>query len=312
MPENPERHSDDPAGGSPVAGGAGESEEATGAGSPAVEPAPESAWETVGADSLAGESALPAGDDAPGDSGAEESDGDPAKTRAEISDERRAAAGKRVPIDDIRRALKEANGNRTLAARALGLNRKSVTARIASDPELCVIWGTQEEKQALKPPSETVTMMRSRESTQLVVGDQAIVGVIRETEKLIHEGLQNVGVPKDTIDTLRKLHGVAVTGGEFLAQSVWDIQDLYSIELYKIPSRLEWIRTKYLENEELPVMERMFWQRAYNELLEIMGKGKDRMIAGAEAISAMLKASQDGKSVSGVKKPGWGPRNSGG
>ncbi len=203
--------------------------------------------------------------------------------------------------------MKETGGDIKLASKVLGMTPKSVRRRIESSPELRAIYGERGENDMVRPPTEAQTMLRSREEHPLVVVDVAAAAVVRETEKLIHAGLENVGVPKETIETLRRLHGLAVTGGEFLAQSVWDIQDLYSIELYKIPSRLEWIRVNYLEKADIPVMERMFWQRASNELLEIMGKGKDRMIAGAEAISAMLKG-QDGKGgENGPEhtKPGW-------
>ncbi len=188
-------------------------------------------------------------------------------------------------------------------AQVIGCRVESVKDRIKNHPELNVFRPERDTQIELEPPTESETLTRSKKS-DVSVADMA--EVIEKTERLIHKGLASSGVPAETLKVLRSLHGLSVTSGQFLAQSVIDIQDLYSIELYKIPARLEEIKKNYLDDPQIPVMERMFWQRAHTELLDQLGKGKDRMIAGAEAISAMLRGKNGDVEKKATKaKPGW-------
>lgn len=227
-------------------------------------------------------------------------------------DSSETGAGVRKPTitqADFERVFRECNANVYLMAKVLGVERSYVRERIAANPQLQAL-APDNENSIQQPPTMKKTLVRMpKESIQ----GRDMVEVVRETEKLIYSGLLAAKVPPETLEVLRSLRGLSVTTGEFLAQSVIDVQDLYTIQLYKIPQQLEWIKTKFLDDDALPGMERMFWQKAYTELLEQLGKGKDRMIAGAEAISVMLKSGE--KEGSGRKeksvnaKPGWGKNN---
>lgn len=197
-------------------------------------------------------------------------------------------------------------------AKVLSCDRMSIVARIRGNPHLQIVHSEENTSIPLPPTAESV-MDRSPTPGLRVFQPSTFVKAIDRTEELIHEGLENFGVPADTLQKLRSLSGLEVNTGQFLAQSVLDTQTLYTIELYKIPARLDYIKKNYLELPEdrsLPPMEQMFWQRAYTELLEQLGKGKDRMIQGAEAIGAMIKdakekeESKNGKKTRAVK-PGW-------
>lgn len=186
-------------------------------------------------------------------------------------------------------------------ARVLGVNRDYVKVRLKELPHLRVVAPEDPEApiQQLTPAS---TMLRAPTPGVQAPTAADTAAAIKKTELMIHQGLENFGVSKETLQKLRSLGDVAVTTGDFLAQSVIDTQTLYTIELYKIPDRLEYIRKNYLDKTDLPVMEQMFWQRAYTELLEQLGKGKDRMIEGTQAIGAMMRAAAE-KNGQG-KKPG--------
>jgi hypothetical protein len=189
-------------------------------------------------------------------------------------------------------------------ARALGLDVTSVKTRIKNNPALQALRSSS--KVATELSAEDVALRKKPRTPAGGIGAQQMAQVVRETERMIHNGLIAAKVSPETLATLRSLHGMTATTGEFMAQSVMDIQDLYSIELYKIPDRLSEIKRKYLDDDSLPGMERMFWQKAYTELLEQLGKGKDRMFAGAEALSAMLNPKKGEKAVGASKaKPGW-------
>lgn len=200
-------------------------------------------------------------------------------------------------------------------ARVLEMAHKSVRERIRNQPHLEALLADR-RREVQQPPKAAQVLTRvptpepgeaAPKERPIRITKEAMAGVVRETEMLIHKGLENFGVPVETLRELRSLHGVQVSTGEFLAQSVMDIQDLYSIELYKIPARLKHIEETYLKNEALPVMEKMFWQKAHTELLEQLGKGKDRMMSGAEAIAEMLKK-QDDRSLANAKpavEAGW-------
>lgn len=209
-------------------------------------------------------------------------------------------------------------------AKVLGLSVSTIRGRLKLNPHLKVLRAADSHTDVQKPPTVADTVVRAplpapgqkppridkrRVARKDQLPGEAMVAVIEETEKLIHSGLRKFGVPEETLKSLRDLHAVNVTTGEFLAQSVMDIQDLYSIELYKLPARLEFIRKTYLEAQGVDPMVQMFWQKAYTEILEQLGKGKDRMIAGAEVIAAIMRGNKDSEKDGGKLpkkvKPAW-------
>lgn len=199
----------------------------------------------------------------------------------------------------------------------LGLNKSSVLERIARIPELAALYGNRSEDADL-PPAPDVLDVQLREPgdapDSITDQQKKDAEMVKQTERLIHEGLEKVGVPKETLDKIRTLRGLNVSGGMVIAQSVSDIYQLYYIELMCIPARRAEIRRKYLEDEPpkdgetkavLTPMERMFWQKADTELFEQMGKGLDRFISGTQVLLAMERGRKGHPTGSKKEKPAY-------
>lgn len=187
-----------------------------------------------------------------------------------------------------------------LVAGVVGQDYHQVFDRIRRHPELNAVYGNRGPTgDAPVPPTELEVQLRGINGEPDIAAQQrADAEMVKRTERLIHEGLEKVGVPKATLDKIRTLRGIEVTGGQIIAQSVSDIYQLYYIELMSIPARREEIKRRYLdepapesgENKApLSPMEKMFWQRADTELFEQMGKGLDRFISGTQVLLAMQR-----------------------
>jgi hypothetical protein len=96
----------------------------------------------------------------------------------------------------------------------------------------------------------------------------------------------------------------------FLAQSLQDTHQIYFVNLLKLDAMAEEIKRRYLDDTEearkaCDPLQRMFWQRAYNEIVDQLGKGYDRMLSGTQAMVAMMKAKKKDAPGSARAKPGW-------
>lgn len=185
------------------------------------------------------------------------------------------------------------------------MNRNSVTRRIVSDPELFALYGEQGERDVVLPPGPLETSLRTMQDAPDVVTDEENRKMVEKTEKLIHQGLRKVGVSGDTIKKIQTLRDLNIMGGQIIAQSLSDVYQLYYIDIMNIPQRRKEIKDQFLDNKGCTGMEKMFWQRADAELLEMMGKGLDRFLSGTQAMLAMER----GKKKAGQKlergTPGW-------
>lgn len=256
-----------------------------------------------GGDEESGDSPAPVNDSDQG--GGEKGDGDSRPAQSKVSPRR--GAPPRVSDREIEIALKGADGNFALAAKALGIDRSGLHKRIKNKPHLYAIWGEHGSGKDIPVPTEATTLMRKPVDLPVVPTDPMLGKMVIQTEKLIRDGLINVGVPQSTIDRLKAFDGLAVGAGAFLAQSLQDTHQIYYVNLLKLDEMAADIKRRYLDEDatEKPddMMARMFWQRAYNEIVEQLGKGHDRMLAGTQAMVAMMKAREGGKSAAKGPKP---------
>lgn len=206
-------------------------------------------------------------------------------------------------------ACKVAEGNQRMIARALGINRSAVQNRIARDPQLNALYGDMAPNgDSPVPPREADVLLRQPSDFPLVPSNPELGEMVKETEKLVRDGLSTLGVPAATIAKLKSFDGLAVGAGAFLAQSLQDTHQIYYIKLMQLDAMADDIKRRYLDEgapEAPPPLERMFWQRAYNECIEQLGKGHDRMLSGTQAMVAMMKAKGKQSEIGGRAKPGW-------
>lgn len=205
----------------------------------------------------------------------------------------------RVSDDDLIRALVAAEGNVSLAAEAVGLTALAISNRIDTNPRVAAAVGktipvSEKEVETRQP----LLLGRDRE-----VGDAVIGEVVAAQEAdLIRDGLKKAGIKASTLDKLKTLSGLNVSGGKFLVASLDLAHRMTVYQSVALLEEAEHIKTTYLHNEELTQEERYNWQRAYNEIAELIGKTFDRTLAGTQAMVAMQRGSSGDQKRSA--KPG--------
>jgi hypothetical protein len=243
---------------------------------------------------------IPAGDDDRGAGRSEEGAGNPPPNRT------------RIPRADFIRTVKACEGNFSLAARVLGIDVSSVRSRVERIPELHALYGNRSEDATVPPPpTEGSTLLRNPGQLAAPIPAADLGQMVQVTEKLLNGGLEKLGVPKATIEKLRDLSELRIDAGAMLAVSLQDTHQLYYLQLLSLAARADEIYNKYLKTddekvEKMDPMARMFWQRAHTEIIEQLGKGYDRMMAGTQAMVTMLKAGKDkNKAPENKVDAGW-------
>lgn len=198
-------------------------------------------------------------------------------------------------------------------AKVLDQDRKTTKDRFHNIPELMALYSDRLLNSDLPAaPTEATTMLRNPSQVPALIPAQDLGQMVKVTEKLLGGGLKKLGVPEATIKKLRDLSGLRIDAGAMLAVSLQDTHQLYYLQLLTLQARADEIKKRYLSEEDpdcvqdLPPMERMFWQRAHTEIVEQLGKGYDRMMAGTQAMVAMMKGGKDKNApASEQSEAGW-------
>lgn len=195
----------------------------------------------------------------------------------------------------------------------LRVDESTVRERVKNDPQLYALYGKRSVRDdEPKPPTEATTMLRSPDDLAPTIKGADLGMMVQETERILLEGgLEKLGVRAATIKKLKSLRDLNVDAGAMLARSLQDTHQLYYLRLLNLDARIDEIYETYLNPEsptydaEIDPMTRMFWQRAYNECVEQMGKGHDRMMAGTQAMVAMMDRGKDDGAKKDQAKPAW-------
>lgn len=208
---------------------------------------------------------------------------------------------------DLAIALRVTKGDRKLAAIAVGLTVQTVKDRITKSPQLRAIYGA-EFKYEPDVLDETKTMVRTPSDIPLGVQQDSYAEAMLQQDRIIlRDGLEKAGISKSTIEKIKSLDGLAPNSARFLSVSLDFTHRLHIYAQAALLEEMDYIRQHYLRDEKLPSMEKVFWQRAYNEIADLLGKGADRTIQSTQAMMAMLSKQQgnhpgaDGRKA----KPGW-------
>lgn len=184
----------------------------------------------------------------------------------------------------------------------LGIDGKSVWDRIEHIPELRALYFRKDSKSIPEPaPTEAATLLRSPSELPITIPSADLGQMVAVTEKLLGGGFATLGVPEATIKKLRDLSALRIDAGAMLAVSLQDTHQLYYLQLLSLTARADEIRAQYLDiksatyDPSLEPTDRMFWQRAHTEIVEQLGRGYDRMMAGTEAMVAIMKGKSNGK-----------------
>lgn len=182
-------------------------------------------------------------------------------------------------------ALREAEGDRRLVALACGITEDHLSRIISSRTELSSIWGTPIEIKL----SKTIGQRETPEVEGL--GPDEVTRQFFEADReLMANGLSKLGLKPSTIQKLRDLEGLAEGSGKFLSMSVQTMHQMFFGQMMHLFERAEHIRETFLMKEDLPVKERMYWNRLYMDMVREIGKGYKLTFDGARALTEMLLA----------------------
>lgn len=206
------------------------------------------------------------------------------------------------------RVVKACDGNTKLAGRILDLNHRSVGRRILRTRELTALYGNRAEGGKINAPNELSTMNRTPEEIpSLIETSMRAEELMKQDRQMLRDGLSAAGIKPETIERLRALDGLAKDAGALLSASLDYTHRLHIYSQAALFEEMIYIRETYLRDKALDGMVQVFWQRAYNEIAELLGKGSDRTMASTQAMVAMMKAQAKDR-PNGAKqnaKPGW-------
>lgn len=207
-----------------------------------------------------------------------------------------------------------ANGNTRLMGRALEMDHKMVQRRIERSPKLFALYGNRVEgAPEIEAPTELETVVRTPETLPPeIVNSERAEEMMKQDRELLRSGLQAAGIKSETIDKMRALDGLARNAGSFLSVSLDYTHRLHIYSTAALFEEMVYIRETYLRpgqdgKPKYDPMVMVFWQRAFNEIADLLGKSYDRTLAGTQAMVAMMKArgKTPGAPAGAKSKPGW-------
>ncbi len=208
--------------------------------------------------------------------------------------------------------MKAANGNYAIAAAALDSTDGALRAFIARDQQLASIWLTDMEK--VDTPDEADLMTRAMPTVKMDVAsvinvDSDVLGeaALRQDREILRAGLQSAGIKAHTINKLGLMENFAANTGRFLGASLDMTHRVTVFQGVALFERAEYIKEHYLEDETLPHEVRIEWQKAYNEVAELIAKTSDRVLAGTQAAVSMLRKKEESDGGASKGKPGFQP-----
>jgi len=123
---------------------------------------------------------------------------------------------------------------------------------------------------------------------------------------LLADGLERNGIKKKTVDKLKSLGQIDRSAASFLVGSLDMMHRMVVYQGVSLMEQAEEIKENYLDPQKnIPMKERIVWQRLYNQVVDQMGRSYDRVLAGT---TAMVKITSPKKGDDKAKaKPGFRP-----
>lgn len=127
--------------------------------------------------------------------------------------------------------------------------------------------------------------------------------LLSQDRRILLDGLEKAGIKDTTISKLRTFEGFADSTAGFLNVTLDITQRMLIYQLTALFEESEHIRaTKLHGDNKMSELDRVSWQRAFNEISEMIGKGHDRMFAGAEALAKLMAAEENVDKTARPKK----------
>lgn len=217
---------------------------------------------------------------------------------------KRSSRGQLSPAD-FARALSLAKGDIILAAGILGVKPQRVRVALNDNPQLRAAFLVGDRVTA---PDELEAELRKPSDFKLINKEKdELAELVRKQDfDLMRGGLAKAGIKEETLEKLKVLDGLAVNSGRFLVASLDLSHKMLMYSNISLMEQADYIKKTYLEDATLGMEYKIEWQKAYNEICDIIGKGYDRVLAGTQAM-AKIMAGQGDEKQGGKKKPAFAP-----
>lgn len=129
--------------------------------------------------------------------------------------------------------------------------------------------------------------------------------IIRQNRELMRAGLRKAGISERTIETLATIESMAPNAGEFLVASVDLTHRMMVLQTVRLFEEAQNIKERYLDDMTLDITTKIEWQRAYNEITDMLGRSYDRTLTGTQAMAKLLGTEKEGERKK--PRPGFRP-----
>lgn len=145
---------------------------------------------------------------------------------------------------------------------------------------------------AIDPPTDAQVAIRKEAPAK--VQDNVLADIISAQDReILRGGLEKSGIRPGTIEKLRSFDGFAENSGKFLAGSLDLTHRMMIFQVVSLFELAEQIKAKYLENDTLSHGIKIEWQKAYNEIAELISKAYDRTLTGTQVMVNIMRQQKD-------------------
>lgn len=242
---------------------------------------------------------------------------------------------KRLSKTEVSIALREAEGNVPLAARALDTTERNIYHWIATDTELNALYGGMgATSKEVRPPGEVEVLTRSPDGAPDALDEELpapkdinmALAIAEADMQAMRDGLKKMGIGEATLEKLKTLDTLAKNDGLFLSISLRTTHRMYFVQAVNLMEAADGLKKRYLDpiqdpdkapgemkdNKNCSDEERAYFYKCYHEMVKESGRAYSLMMAGTEAMVRMLKAAGGGDKPKGHTKPKWHQRETGG
>lgn len=215
--------------------------------------------------------------------------------------------------------MQEANGNRRLAAAALGITAGKITERIKSNAQLRALWGKAHEWTPDGPAVLNERDSMNRDASVIPLPPPAtepskveLIDLVSKADYDLHRAkLGKIGLPPEVIEYLGHLETMAPSTAHMIAMSLELSHRDYHVTGLQLTVLLQtlWKRLMakkeeagYIEKNE----ERAFLMKVYIEGVKERGNAFTRMLTGAQAMVEMAAGASEDMPTGKRRKPGFG------
>lgn len=160
-------------------------------------------------------------------------------------------------------------------------------------------------QKSVDAPTETSTIARGA-LPEIIVADSTLADQMRKQEyDLMRGGLKKAGLKESTLEKLDAINGIATNAGKFLVSALDLSHKMVVYTTAQLLEQMEEIKSQYLDDVTLRHEYKIEWQKCYNELADLVGRGFDRTLAGTQAMAKIMAAQKE--KTKGRKKAGFVP-----